>query len=147
MQHRHAISDDDRDRIKHLLPGLRGQHGEVAKDNRLFLDAVLWIAKTGSPWRDPPGRFGDWDRAWRRLDRWAKEGVWRRVFEALPDPDLEWVILDSAIVRAHPHAAGAKRKRAATGAKSIRPWAGAGAGSGPRSTAPSAASGSRRRSS
>src|SRR5512135_2301152 len=69
MRHRHAISDADWERIKHLLPGQPGQHGKVAKDNRLFLDAVLWIAKTGAPWRDLPDRFGNWNSAWRRVAR------------------------------------------------------------------------------
>ncbi len=55
MRHRHSISDDDWERIKNLLPGQPGQHGKVAKDNRLFIDAVLWIARTGAPWRRPAG--------------------------------------------------------------------------------------------
>jgi transposase len=101
MRHRHAISDADWERIKHLLPGPPGQHGKVAKDNRLFLDTVLWIAKTGAPWRDLPDRFGNWNSAWRRFDRWARKGVWLSVFETLRDPDLEWLILDSTVVRAH----------------------------------------------
>jgi transposase len=137
MRHRHAISDDDWERIEHLLPGRPGQHGKVAKDNRLFLDAVLWIAKTGAPWRDLPERFGHWNSVWRRFDRWAKKGVWRRVFDALQDPDLEWVILDSTVVRAHHHAAGAPKNGTAAGARPIKPWGGAGAGSRPRSTSPS----------
>ena len=61
MRHRHAISDADWARIKDLLPGQPGQHGGVAKDNRLFVDAVLWIARTGAPWRDLPERFGNWN--------------------------------------------------------------------------------------
>ena len=134
MRHRHAISDADWDRINDLLPGQPGQHGKVARDNRLFLDAVLWIAKTGAPWRDLPERFGHWNSAWRRFDRWAKKGVWQRVFEALQDPDLEWLILDSTVIRAHPCAAGAEKKSMAAGASPSRPWAAAGAGSGPRST-------------
>jgi transposase len=134
MPHRHAISDADWDRIKDLLPGRPGQPGWTARDNRLFLDAVLWIAKTGAPWRDLPERFGNWNTVWKRFDRWARKGTWRRVFEALQDPDLEWLILDSTIIRAHPHAAGAKKKRTGQGGKASRPWAGAGAGSGPRST-------------
>lgn len=146
MPPRHAIEDADWERIQHLLPGQPGQHGKVAKNNRLFIDAVLWIAKTGVPWRDLPNDFGKWNSVWRRFDRWASKGVWRRVFEVLQDPDLEWVILDSTAIRAHPHAAGAKKKRTAAGAKPIRPWGGAGVGSGPRSMAPSAGSGSRRRS-
>lgn len=134
MRHRHAISDADWDRIKDLLPGQPGQHGKVARDNRLFVDAVLWIAKTGAPWRDLPERFGNWNTAWRRFDRWSGKGVWRRVFEALQDPDLEWLILDSTVIRAHPCAAGAEKKSAAAGARTSRPWAAVGAGSGPRST-------------
>ena len=134
MRHRHAISDADWDRIKDLLPGLPGQHGKVAKDNRLFVDAVLWIAKTGAPWRDLPERFGNWNSAWRRFDRWAKKGVWQRVFEALQDSDLEWLVLDSTVVRAHPCAAGAEKNPMATAAKTSRRWAAAATASAPKST-------------
>jgi transposase len=141
MPPRHAIKDADWERIKDQLPGQPGQHGKVAKNNRLFIDAVLWIAKTGAPWRDLPEYFGNWNSVWRRLDRWANKGVWQRVFAILQDPDLEWVILDSTAIRAHPHAAGAKKKRMAAGAQPIRPWGGAEAGSRPRSMVPSAGSG------
>jgi len=134
VPHRHAISDANWDRIQDLLPGRPGQTGWLAKDNRLFIDAVLWIGKTGAPWRDLPERFGNWNSVWRRFDRWAKKGVWQKVFEALQDPDLEWLILDATIVRAHPHAAGAKKKRTAAGDKASRRWAAAAAASGPRST-------------
>ena len=133
MRHRHAISDADWDRIKHLLPGQPGQHGKVANDNRLFLDAVLWIAKTGAPWRDLPERFGNWYNVWKRLSRWAKKGVWPRVFEALQDADLEWLILDSTIIRAHQHAAGAPKK---TEERQPKPWAAVGAALAPRSMPP-----------
>ena len=114
MQHRHAIRDENWDRIKDLLPGRAGTPGPPAKDNRLFIDAVLWIAKTGALAR-PARRFGNWNSVWRRFDRWPSKGVWREVFEALQDPDLEWLILDSTIIRAHPHAAGAKKKADGTG--------------------------------
>jgi transposase len=134
MHHRHAISDADWERIRDLLPGRPGQPGWVAADNRLFLDAVLWIAKTGAPWRDLPERFGNWNSIWRRFDRWARKGTWATVFEALQDPDLEWLILDSTVIRAHPHAAGAKKKSMGPAARTSRRWAVAGAGSGPRST-------------
>ena len=134
MRHRHAIADDQWDRVKGLLPGRAGLPGVTARDNRLFLDAVLWIAKTGAPWRDLPERFGNWNSAWRRFDRWARKGVWRKVFDALQDPDLEWLILDSTIIRAHPHAAGAKKKATAREGRRSRPLAGAAAGGGPRST-------------
>jgi transposase len=139
MRHRHAIADEHWNRIKDLLPGQPGQPGVHAKDNRLFVDAVLWIAKTGAPWRDLPERFGNWNNVWRRFDRWAKKGVWQRIYQELQDPDLEWLILDSTVIRAHPHAAGAKKKPMAAGAKRSRPWAAAAAASGPKSMPASAA--------
>src|SRR5262249_21767261 len=96
---RHEIQDEDWDRIADLRPGQPGQPGGTAQDNRLFINAVLWIAKTGAPWRDLPERFGPWNSVGRRFDRWARKGVWPRVFEALQDPDLEGVLLDSSVVR------------------------------------------------
>src|SRR5262245_28106259 len=143
MRHRHAISDDNWERIKDLLPGRPGQSGWTARDNRLFIDAVLWIAKTGAPWRDLPERLGNWNSVWRRFDRWARKGTWAAVFAALQDPDLEWLVLDSTVVRAHPCAAGAEKKRTGPEARTSRPWAAAGAGSAPRSTPPSTAWGCR----
>lgn len=110
MLHRHAISDAAWERVKDRCPGRPGQSGWTSKDNRLFLDAVLWIAKTGAPWRDLPERFGKWNSVWKRFDRWCRKGTWQQIFAALGDPDLEWLILDSTVVRAHPHAAGAKKK-------------------------------------
>src|SRR3954469_13682616 len=121
MRPRHAISDDDWERIKELLPGRVGQQGKVATDNRLFIDAVLWIARTGAPWRDLPDRFGPWNSAWRRFDRWSRKGVWKRAFEALQDPDLEWLILDSTVIRAHPCAAGAQKNGTGPEARASRP--------------------------
>jgi transposase len=125
---RHEITDEHWGRIKDLLPGQAGDPGVAAKDNRNFVNAVLWIGKTGAPWRDLPERFGPWNSAWRRFDRWAKKGAWKRVFEALQDPDPEWMALDSAVIRAHQHAAGKK------GGKAVGPSAAPGAGSAPRST-------------
>jgi transposase len=115
---RHEIKVDDWDRIKDLLPGQPRDPGVTAKDNRLFINAVLGIAQTGAPWRDLPERFGHWNSVWRRFDRWAGKGVWQRVFETLQDPDLEWLLIDSTVVRAHQHAAGKK------GGKATRPWDG-----------------------
>jgi transposase len=134
MLHRHAISDADWDRIEHLLPGQRGQHGGVAKDNRLFIDAVLYVARTGIPWEDLPARFGKHNSVWRRFDRWAQKGRWKAIVDALRDDDMEWLLLDSTAVRAHPAAAGAKKSGTAPGAKGNRLWAAPGAGSEPRST-------------
>jgi transposase len=125
---RHAITDDHWERIKDLLPGQPGQWGVTAKDNRLFVDAVLWIARTGAPWRDLPERFGNWNSIWRRFDRWSKKGVWQRIMETLQDPDLEWLLLDATVIRAHQDAAGKK------GGNPTRLWAVPVAVSAPRST-------------
>lgn len=135
MLPRHAVTDADWERVKDLLP-TRGP----AADNRLFLDAVRWIAKTGAAWRDLPERFGPWNSVWRRFDRWARAGVWARVFETLQDPDTEWLILDPTVIRAHPCAAGAKRKRPGVAGKRSRPSGGASAGSAPRCMAGSTVS-------
>jgi transposase len=106
---RHEISDDQWDRIEGMLPGKAGDPGVTAKDNRLFINAVLWIAKTGVPWRDLPVRFGLWNTVWKRFSNWSRNGVWERVFRELQDPDLEWLLIDSTVIRAHQHAAGAKK--------------------------------------
>ena len=143
MNRRHAISDADWDRIKDLLPGQRGQHGGVAADNRRFVDAVLYVARTGIPWRDLPERFGNWNTAWRRFDRWAAKGVWERVTAALRDPDLDVLILDSTAIRAHPCAAGSKKSGTGLAARAIRRLVAAAAGSAPRSTGASTASATR----
>ena len=83
--------------------------GRLALDDRLFVNAVIWIARTGSPWRDLPERFGPWERSYRRFSRWAKQGHWQAVFEAVQDPDLEWAMLDSTTVKAHKASAGQKK--------------------------------------
>jgi transposase len=134
MLPRHAISDADWDRIKRLLPGQPGQHGGIANDNRLFIDAVLYVARTGIPWQDLPERFGKSNTVWRRFDRWARKGRWKAILDALRDDDLEWLILDSTAVRAHPCAAGAEKNGTAPEARTNRLWAVLEAGLEPRST-------------
>src|SRR3954465_14660038 len=135
MLPRHAISDADWDRVKHVLPGRPGQHGGVAADNRRFLDAVLWIARTGAAWADLPERLGVGNSQWRRFDRWAAEGRWDPILAALRDPDMDVLILDSTAVRAHPCAAGAKKNGTAPAARPSRPSAPAGPGAARRPTA------------
>ena len=96
-------------RIEQLVPGKEGDIGRHGEDNRLFVDAVLWIARAGAPWRDLPEEFGNWNSVFQRFRRWAKKGVWQSLFNALVEnPDFEYLIIDSTIVRAHQHAAGAK---------------------------------------
>lgn len=108
---RYQLTDDQWTRIDPLLPGREGDPGGRGEDNRLFVNAVIWIARTGAPWRDLPERFGNWNSVFQRFNRWSKSGVWERVFRELQDPDLECLILDSTIVRAHQHAAGAPQKK------------------------------------
>jgi putative transposase len=107
--HRYAISETDYERIAPLLPGQAGKPGRNAKNNRLFIDAVLFVARTGIPWQDLPERFGKSNTVHKRFMRWARRGVWQDVFHALQDPDLEWLMLDSTVVRAHQQAAGQKK--------------------------------------
>ncbi|WP_373277978.1 IS5 family transposase [Rivihabitans pingtungensis] len=110
MSKRYALSDAQWERIKDLLPGQAGQPGATAKNNRLFVDAVLYRYRAGIPWRDLPARFGDFRVVHTRHSRWSRTGVWQRVFEALAqDADNEYAMIDSTIVRAHQHSAGAKR--------------------------------------
>ncbi len=106
------LRDDQWVRIEGLLQGKPGDRGRTGADNRLFVEAVLWMARTGAPWRDLPVAFGPWNTAFRRFSRWADKGVWQTLFARLSeDADFEEVFLDSTIVRAHQHAAGASKKR------------------------------------
>src|SRR4051812_42708354 len=109
---RYALRDDQWDRIKDLLPGREGCVGVTAKDNRLFVEAVLYRYRAGIPWRDLPERFGDWKKVHTRFCRWAKTGVWERIFRHLAgEADNEYAMIDSTVVRAHQHSAGAVKRR------------------------------------
>ena len=115
MTSRYGLRDDQWARIEGLLPGRVGHVGGTARDNRLFVDAVLYRYRAGIPWRDLPERFGDGVRVHRRFSRWAQSGVWARVFAALSaDADDEYAMIDATIVRAHQHSAGARKKGATT---------------------------------
>jgi len=106
------LRDDQFERIAALLPGKASDPGRTAADNRLFVEAVLWIARTGSPWRDLPRQFSPWNSVYQRFARWSRRGVWHRLFaELAQDADFEEVFIDSTIVRAHQHAAGAPKKK------------------------------------
>src|SRR4051812_13415750 len=116
---RYALRDDQRDRIKALLPGRAGHVGVTAKDNRLFVEAVLYRYRAGIPWRDLPERFGAWKKVHTRFCRRARGGVWERVFRHLAgEADDEYAMIDSTVVHAHQHSAGAPKKAAAAGRRS-----------------------------
>ncbi len=106
---RHEITDAQWTVVAPLLPGKASDCGVTAKDNRLFFNAVLWIMRTGVPWADLPDRFGKANSVCKRFRRLAQKGVWKKVFEALKVPELDWVMLDSTVVRAHQHSAGQKK--------------------------------------
>ena len=130
MPRRHELTDAQWERIKGLLPGKVGDPGRTAADNRLFVNAVVFVLKTGIPWADLPARFGKPDTVRKRFDRWCTAGVWARVAGATGDADLDEVQLDSTTVKAHPVAATGRRR---AGEKKRTPtpagaWAGAGAG-------------------
>ena len=106
---RSSLSDWMWERIAPHLPGKVGDPGRSAADNRLFLEAVLWMARVGAPWRDLPMPFGHWNSTFRRFRRWAQKGVFERLFALLSDdPDFEYAMVDGTIVRVHQHAMGAK---------------------------------------
>jgi putative transposase len=129
---RHRLTDEQWERIAPLVAGKEGDPGRSGADNRRFVEAVLWLSRTGAPWRDLPAEFGPWNSVFRRFSRWAKRGVWARMLQALAeDPDFEAVLIDATVIRAHQHAAGQKggfktRRSAAPAAasarKSMSPW-------------------------
>ena len=104
------LSDEQWSRVSDHIIGAAHTRGSTGRDNRMFVEGVLWIVRTGAPWRDLPEVFGNWNSAFRRFSRWSAKGIWHRIFTAMADdPDFEYLILDSTIVRAHQHAAGAKK--------------------------------------
>ena len=106
---RKLLNDEQWARIAPELPGKKGDAGKSGTDNRLFVEAVLWVARTGSPWRDLPDEFGKWSTVYTRYWRWAQKDKWESIFKRLSeDPDFEYVMIDGIIVRVHQHGAGAR---------------------------------------
>ena len=109
MVGRYELSDAQWQRIAQMLPGKAGDRGRTGADNRLFVNAVLWVLRSGAWWQDLPERYGKWKSVHKRFTRWAENGVWERVFAALiDDPKNEYVMLDATLVRAHQQAATGK---------------------------------------
>ena len=106
---RRTLTDEQWGRIEGHLPGRAGTRGRSGVDNRLFVDAILWMAGNAARWRDLPVVFGKWTGVHARFRRWSHAGVWERLFHALADtPDFEFVLIDSTISKVHADATGAK---------------------------------------
>ena len=117
MVKRYELTDAQWRLIAELLPGKSDDPGRTAADNRLFVDAVLWVLRSGAHWHDLPPRYGKWKSVHTRFARWAKNGVWERIFEVLiKDRKNEYLMLDTTLVRAHQQAATGK------GGTKIRLW-------------------------
>ena len=134
MLSRHDISDAHWDRIENLLSGRPGEHGGVGKDNRLFLDAVRYLAKTGIAWAELPACYGKPNSPWQRYNRWCARGVWQKLAAESRDGDTEWLSVNSTCARGASRRPGREksgRHRRAVGRGAL---AGAGAASAPIST-------------
>ena len=109
MAKRYELSAQQWRRIAGLLLGKVGDPGRSGDDNRRFVNGVLWVLRSGAHWHDLPPRYGKWKSVHKRFTRWAKAGVWERVFDRLTaDPDNDYLMLDSSLVRAHQQAATGK---------------------------------------
>ena len=117
MAKRYELSEVQWRRIAGLLRGKPGDPGRTGSDNRRFVNGVLWVLRSGAHWHDLPGRYGKWKTVHKRFARWARAGVWEHVFAVLAaDPDNEYLMLDTTLVRAHQQAATGK------GGTKIRLW-------------------------
>jgi len=106
---RMCLTDGQWARMEPHCLGKVGDAGRTGGDGRVFLEAVLWVARTGSPWRDLPPGFGNWNTVFKRFRHWVKADVFKRIFDAVSEePDMEYAMIDATIVRVHRHGQGAK---------------------------------------
>ncbi len=106
---RTVITDRMWSLMEPLCLGKQSDPGRTGSDPREFMEAVLWVARTGSPWRDLPERFGKWNTAFKRFREWVKRDVFQRIFDALSEvPDMEYAMIDGTIIKVHRHGQGAK---------------------------------------
>ncbi len=121
-----ALRDDQWERLKEFVPGGRKGKRGPRTDNGRFLNALLWMARSGARWRDLPEQLGDYGTVKRRYYRWIEMGVLDGILAALAlEADLEWLMIDSTIVRAHQHAAGASRQKGGRMPRALAGHAGA----------------------
>jgi len=127
---RHDISDKLWEKLEPHLPGKRGFVGRPAADNRLYINGVFWILRTGAPWRDLPSDYGHWKNVHRRFCRWRDRGIWEKLLEVVTgEVDYEWLMIDASHIKVHPHGAGARggnqdmsRTKGGSTQKYIWPW-------------------------
>ncbi len=106
---RYELSEGQWARIAPLLPGKVSDPGRTAADNRLFVNGVLWVLRSGAHWPDLPERYGKWKTVHTRFSRWARKGIWEKVFDDLiKDRDNKYLMLDTTLVRVHQQAASGK---------------------------------------
>jgi transposase len=116
MRRRHELTDEQWEKLEPLLPAQKPETGRPRKDHRQIINGILWILRTGAPWRDLPERYGPWQTVYSRFNKWREEGLWEELFkqvqtEADEQGNIQWEIhfVDSTMIRAHQHAAGAKK--------------------------------------
>jgi len=104
---RYDVSDKLWDKLAPLLPERMGKGGRPSYDSRTFVDAVLWVLRTGAPWRDLPPDYGNWNSVAKRFRRWVKQGVWEGILLGCYDDEYEWLIIDASHIKVHFHGCGA----------------------------------------
>jgi len=116
MGNRGDLTNEQWERIEPLLPKAKTKRGRPVQDHRELLNGMIWILRTGAPWRDMPERYGKWTTIYSRFQRWRKSGIWVKMFAELQtaldvESNVDWEVhfIDSTTVRAHQHAAGAKK--------------------------------------
>jgi transposase len=110
--HRYELTDRQWERLAPLLSGKNGDVGRPCDDNRRFIHGVLWVLRSGAPWRDMPERYGKWNSVFVRYNRWSKAGRWEAIFTFIANEegiDMDWASEDSTVIRAHQHSGGQKK--------------------------------------
>jgi transposase len=113
---RHELTDEQWQHLEPLLPPQKPKTGRTNLDHRMVINGIIWILRTGAPWRDLPERYGKWETVASRFYRWQKRGIWDGIFAQVQqmkdrDGQLDWEVhyVDGSVIRAHQHAAGAKK--------------------------------------
>ena len=111
MLRRYELTDEEWLRIELLLPPENtGKQGRPRKDNRTIMNGIVWLARSGAPWRDLPERYGSWKTVYSRFRKWIDDGILDNIFRILSlEAELEELSIDASIIQAHQHSAGAKK--------------------------------------